>query len=82
MGTCHIALVAACLGAYPGVGACHIALDAACLGAYPGVGAFHSTRHNSYLGTYPGYYGIGIMGKNWGSPSHPIFDSPDVASVS
>ena len=38
---CHIALVAACLGAYPGVGACHIVPGAACLGAYPG-----------YYGTY------------------------------
>ena len=45
MGACHIALGAACLGAYPGVGAFHSTRQNSYLGAYPGVGA------------YPGYYG-------------------------
>ena len=35
MGTCHIALGAACLGAYPGVGAFHSTRQNSYLGAYP-----------------------------------------------
>ena len=45
MGTCHIALGAACLGTYPGVGALHLTRQSCYLSAYPGVDA------------YPGYYG-------------------------
>ena len=46
MGACHIALGAACLGAYPGVGTYHSIRKNSSLGAYLGVGAC------------PGYYSI------------------------
>ena len=48
MGACHIALGAACLGVYLGVGAFHSTRQKSYLGTYPRVGTY----------MYPGYYGM------------------------
>ena len=48
MGACHIALGAACLGAYTGVGAFHSIRQNSYLGSYPG---YYGTSTSIFLGS-------------------------------